>query len=77
MILVSGPEGKPTINPWSILNQYRRSAIKGNVTVANKPQLAHVTTEDGPVSIYREDGQRFSPVKFSGLIERDCAFDVR
>jgi cobalt-zinc-cadmium resistance protein CzcA len=28
-------------------------------------QLAQITTEDGPSTIYREDGRRYAPVKFS------------
>jgi cobalt-zinc-cadmium resistance protein CzcA len=35
-------------------------------------QLASITEEDGPAVIYREDGRRYSPVKFS-VRERDLA----
>ncbi|GAC1575038.1 MAG: CusA/CzcA family heavy metal efflux RND transporter [Polyangiales bacterium] len=38
-------------------------------------QVAHVTQEDGPSVIYREDGQRYTPVKFS-VRGRDLASTI-
>jgi cobalt-zinc-cadmium resistance protein CzcA len=55
------------------MERYRRSVddIK-NIVVATPDgaqiplgQLAKVTTEEGPAVIYREDGRRYTPVKFS------------
>jgi cobalt-zinc-cadmium resistance protein CzcA len=39
-------------------------------------QLATITKEDGPSTIYREDGRRYTPVKFS-VRGRDLASTVR
>jgi heavy metal efflux system protein len=54
-----------------------------NITVAtpdnnNIPlgQLANIVEEDGPAVIYREDGRRYSPVKFS-VRGRDLASTIR
>jgi len=52
---------------------YRASAAAiGQITVSTPggariplAQLAAITSEDGPSVIYREDGRRYSPVKFS------------
>jgi cobalt-zinc-cadmium resistance protein CzcA len=56
---------------WKEANRSTVAAIR-QITVASPDgsqiplgQLADITEEDGPSIIYREDGMRYSPVKFS------------